>query len=476
MGLLFCYKCKKKDCSENLPKINLCFPKLSHKSTLLTKKPNKNYKKYKTSSYFENINSINDQRNNSINCINSRRNSFSSSKTKINKVKIEDFTFIRLIGLGTYGKVFVATKKSNNKLYAVKVLNKNQFSNIKLKNNIKTERTLLEKLNYPFLMKLDYAFQTKKSLYLITPFMPGGELNYHIYKENYFDEKKAKFYSAEIILALNYLHEKNCIYRDLKPENIMIDENGHIKLTDFGLTKFCEDFSCKTKTLCGTPEYLAPEVLFEENYGIEVDWWSLGIIIYEMVSGYLPFKILPNEKINKKIYENKIKMFPHFSNQVKDLIKKLLVINPRKRIGFEQIKNHQFFKDINWENLEFKKTEPPFIPNVNKSNLFKYFNTEKELNEQYIEHQQYLEDEKSIYNNNDLEFNNINNDDYSINSIYNKKNKYERINDINTNIDDDENLNNYISNNLNYQNIDDFKRTYYYYPGFSFSTSVEEEN
>jgi serine/threonine protein kinase len=195
-----------------------------------------------------------------------------------------------------------------------------------------------------------------------------------------------------------------------------------------------------------------------------------------MLVGHLPFNELTNKKLYTKIRTGKYTIPKELSNEVKDLIKKLLVINPRKRIGFEQIKNHQFFKDINWENLEFKKTEPPFIPNVNKSNLFKYFNTEKELNEQYIEHQQYLEDEKSIYNNNDLESNNINNDDYSINSIYNKKNKYERINDINTNIDDDENLNNYISNNLNYQNIDDFKRTYYYYPGFSFSTSIEEEN
>ena len=152
-------------------------------------------------------------------------------------------------------------------------------------------------------MKLNYAFQTKQSLYFITNFMHGGELNYHIYKEenNYFSEEKTKFYAAEIILGLDYLHKNNCIYRDLKPENVLIDKNGHIKLTDFGLSKLCEEFPCKTNSLCGTPEYLAPEILFEKDYGIEVDWWSLGVHIYEMLSRYLPFRIMPDEKITKNV-------------------------------------------------------------------------------------------------------------------------------------------------------------------------------
>jgi protein-serine/threonine kinase len=205
----------------------------------------------------------------------------------------------------------------------VKILDKEKINNKTQKNNIITERAILANLNHPFIMKLNYAFQTEKSLYFITKFMHGGELNYHIYKEknSFFTEEKAKFYAAEIIRALNYLHQNNCIYRDLKPENVLIDKNGHIKLTDFGLAKLCEDFPCKTKTLCGTPEYLAPEILFEKDYGIEVDWWSLGVIIYEMISGYLPFKILPDEKITKNVYKKKIKIFSHFSCFAKDLIK-----------------------------------------------------------------------------------------------------------------------------------------------------------
>ena len=477
MGLSLCYTCKRENQEEKILQITLHRPNYSSKAICISRNYDKNKKKTKTSSYFENL--IDNQSINSLNFFHSRNNSFSNIRAKVIKVKLEDFSFIRLIGLGSYGKVFVASKKSNNKLYAVKVLNKKQICIKKLKKSIKTERILLEKLNYPFIMRLEYAFQTKKSLYLITSFMPGGELNYHIYKEDHFDEKKAKFYAAEIILGLNYIHKNNCIYRDLKPENVLIGEDGHIKLTDFGLSKLCEDFTCKTKTLCGTPEYLAPEILFEKNHGIEVDWWSLGVIIYEMISGYLPFKILPNEKITKKVYEKKIRMFPHFSNQAKDLIKKLLVINPRKRIGFEQIKNHDFFKDIKWENIELKKVRPPFIPNVNKSNLFKYFNTEKELNEELNEYNfknalfyeevndnnNIIENEINILNNCKSNcYVNIDNNELYKDNIFNE-----------TNSKNEEDLNNYIDNNLNLKKNYSFKPKYYYYPGFSFSTSDEEE-
>ena len=489
MGLLFCFNCKKGNTPEVFPKKYFNHQNLSSKAILILDKSSKSNKKIKTSSFFENILSTENQSNNNLNFIQSRSNSFSNQRKNITKVKLEDFSFLRLIGLGTYGKVFVAEKKSNNKLYAIKILNKRQICIMKLKKSIKTERILLEKLNHPFIMKLEYAFQSKKSLYLITPFMPGGELNYHIYKENYFNENKAKFYAAEIILGLNYIHENNCIYRDLKPENVLIGQDGHIKLTDFGLSKLCSDFSCKTKSICGTPEYLAPEILFENGYGIEVDWWSLGVIIYEMLSGYLPFKIDRNEKITKKVYQKKIKMFSHFSNHAKDLIKKLLVVNPKKRIGFEQIINHEFFKGINWEKMELKKIEPPFIPDINESNLFKYFNSEKELNEELIDYNlkniEFYEDinNDSFESNNEFDicntdinmniFNNINNNCCS-NSINNKdNNNYNEINKENDSNEED--LSNYLSNDLNLKKNKTLNHKYYYYPNFSFSNSEEEE-
>jgi serine/threonine protein kinase len=421
------------------------------------------------------------------------------------KVKLEDFEFIRLIGIGTYGKIYVASKKSSNKLYAIKILNKKNVHNKFELQNIKTERTVLAKLNHPFIQKLYYAFQTKGNLYFITQFMHGGELNYHIYKEpnNYFSEEKARFYASEIILAINYLHKNNCIYRDLKPENVLIDITGHIKLIDFGLSKLCEGYPCKTRTLCGTPEYLAPEVLFEKEYGIEVDWWSLGVILYEMLSGYLPFKIIPSEKVTKNIYKKRIKMFKHFSKNAENLIKRLLEYNPKKRITFDGIIKHPFFKGTNWDKIERLETNPPFIPEISDDNLFEYFDSEKDLYDEYAAHEKgnrtlnnndnniliskdslfdldsqkdnlYLNseyNEQDINNNSSLLINNDNDCKYIIN-LNNENNN-------DNNINEDEDFNNYRISDLNNRNlIGNANRLNIdnYYPGFSFSTSDEEEN
>ena len=501
MGLFFCYECKKGSDSPNLSDYTNSSSKIFSSSNRLLQ----NIKKSKAFSDDETYNSIYTLENKIPKLNYQRCKSIPIKKLKHSKVKLEDFNLIRIIGVGSYGKVYVATKNSSKKLYAVKILDKEKINNKTQKNNIITERAILANLNHPFIMKLNYAFQTEKSLYFITKFMHGGELNYHIYKEknSFFTEEKAKFYAAEIILALNYLHQNNCIYRDLKPENVLIDKNGHIKLTDFGLAKLCEDFPCKTKTLCGTPEYLAPEILFEKDYGIEVDWWSLGVIIYEMISGYLPFKILPDEKITKNVYKKKIKIFSHFSCFAKDLIKKLLEYNPKKRIGYYQIINHPFFKDIDWEKVEKMELNPPFLPDVNKNNLFKYFNTENDINEEYDSHEKknkvfYRSENVEIYKKNifDLEnsFNHNNNiictesndanEEESL--IFNeygqskyKFNKNDDLNDLNDYKGED--LNNYINCDLNNKesknkNIKNFEENYNYFPGFSFSTSDEEEN
>ena len=421
------------------------------------------------------------------------------------KVKLEDFKFIRLIGIGSYGKIYVASKKSSNKLYAIKILNKKNVRNKFELQNIKTERTVLTKLNHPFIQKLYYAFQTKGNLYFITQFMHGGELNYHIYKEpnNYFSEEKARFYASEIILAINFLHKNNCIYRDLKPENVLIDKTGHIKLIDFGLSKLCEGYPCKTKTLCGTPEYLAPEVLFEKEYGIEVDWWSLGVILYEMLSGYLPFKITPSEKVTKNIYKKRIKMFKHFSKNAENLIKRLLEYNPKKRITFDGIIKHPFFKGTNWDKIERLETNPPFIPEISDDNLFEYFDSEKDLYDEYAAQEKgnrtLDNNENNILISKDSLFDlDSQKDNLRLNSEYNEQdinnnssllinndNDYKYIINLNNennndnNINEDEEFNNYRISDLNNRNLNGNANRLNmdnYYPGFSFSTSDEEEN
>ena len=456
-------------------------------------------KKSKTFSEFDGENTKNLKEKNNFNFTSYKRNSTPNKEMKIkskqSKVKLEDFSLFGLIGVGAYGRVYAGTKKSGKKLYAIKILKKKMI-NTQIQNNINTEKAILTNLNHPFIMKLNYAFQTQKSLYLITPFMHGGELNYHIYKEknNYFTEEKTKFYAAQIIIALNHLHENRCIYRDLKPENILIDMDGNIKLTDFGLSKICDAFPCKAKTLCGTPEYFAPEILFENEYGIEVDWWFFGVLLYEMLSGYLPFRIIQGDKITKNIYNQKIKLFEHFSNAAKDLILKLLEYNPKKRIKYKEIIKHSFFKDINWDKIKNKQITPPFIPNIN-GNLFRYFNTVDDLNEEYISNEanKIYHQRDNIFYKNDYSFDTENENDNNYNNIVNIKNNNDnndnnlinyKINDYElyldqTKDDDEQSLSNYIDSDLNLNimkmkygnNNSDFND---FFPGFSLSTSNEE--
>ena len=364
-----------------------------------------------------------------------KNDKISSKKDIKSKINLTDFKKLRLIGIGSYGKVYVVSSKADsNKLYAVKILNKKDIEKDNLLKNIQTEKKIMEQINHPFIMKLDYAFQSEKRLFLFTQFMSGGDLSHHLYKENLFSEEKTKFYAAEIILALEHLHSKNYIYRDLKPENIAIDNDGHIKLIDFGLCKLLNNKN-DTYSICGSPEYVAPEVIFDDKYDNKVDIWSLGVIIYEMLSGYLPFKIKEN-KITKDIYKEKIKMFKYFSKEAKDLIKNLLVINPKKRLSIIQIKKHKFFKGINWCSVEKKELTPQFIPNVNITNLYEYFTDEKELKNEFAK----LEMEKSTKS--CICSNSSNENEFEGDEIFcSKDNKV---------VDDDEN-----------------------YPGFSYSTEDE---
>ena len=223
-----------------------------------------------------------------------RLDSFSLSPTEEHHAKACDFEFLKMIGKGSFGKVLLARHKKEGQTYAVKVLAKKMILKRNEKAHIMCERNvLLKNLNHPFLVALRYSFQSNDKLYLVVDYVNGGELFFHLQKERYFAEPRAKFYAAEITSALGYLHSQDIVYRDLKPENILLDAEGHIVLTDFGLCKDGLSGRETTNTFCGTPEYLAPEVLRKEAYDRCVDWWCLGAVLYEMMYGLVRVRLLP---------------------------------------------------------------------------------------------------------------------------------------------------------------------------------------
>ncbi|KAG0668629.1 Serine/threonine-protein kinase [Maudiozyma exigua] len=284
----------------------------------------------------------------------------------------QDFEVLRLLGKGTFGQVYQVKKKDTKRIYAMKILSKKV---IVKKNEIAHtigERNILVTTATnasPFIIGLKFSFQTPADLYLVTDYMSGGELFWHLQKEGRFSEDRAKFYIAELILALEYLHDNDIVYRDLKPENILLDANGNIALCDFGLSK--ADLKDRTNTFCGTTEYLAPELLLDETgYTKMVDFWSLGVLIFEMCCGWSPFFAEDNQKMYQKIAFGKVK-FPRdvLSPEGRSFVKGLLNRNPRHRLGAvddgRELRAHPFFNDIDWEALKQKKIAPPFKPHLN---------------------------------------------------------------------------------------------------------------
>lgn len=288
------------------------------------------------------------------------------SKEFKSKVTLNDFQIIKLLGKGAFGKVLLVYNEELKKYFAMKTLRKDYIKKNQQTKHTKEERKILEKIDYPFISKLYYAFQNEKKLFMITEYMPGGEMFYHLHMNDHFNENKARFYIAEIVLAIDHLHKNNILYRDLKPENILLDELGHIKLTDFGLSKIMNNIEKdKTYTVCGTPIYVAPEVLTGQGYNKLVDWWSVGVLLYEFLAGYSPYREA-RTKIDIKIYKKNLEQDPLISDTAFDLIKKFCTFDVSKRIGknFEDIKNHEFFKDIDWVKLEKKEITPPYKPKI----------------------------------------------------------------------------------------------------------------
>lgn len=241
------------------------------------------------------------------------------------EINLDCFHIERLLGKGSFGKVMLVRKKDTNKVYAMKIIKKALIQKYKHVDHTKTERKLLGELDHPFLVKLRYAFQSKTKLYMVMDFVNGGELFFHLKRSRVFSQDRTKFYAAEILLGLEYLHGLGIVYRDLKAENILVDPSGHIKLTDFGLSKkFFSPETFKTYSFCGTPEYLAPEVLLGTGHDIAVDYWSFGVLIYEMLAGELPFYSNNRQTLYKCIVNADYDMKSYFSTEAKNLLTQLL--------------------------------------------------------------------------------------------------------------------------------------------------------
>lgn len=282
----------------------------------------------------------------------------------------QDFEFMKIIGKGSFGKVYLAKHKLENQIYAIKVINKQMILKHNEKRHIMSERNvLLQNLRHPFLVGLHYSFQSRDKLYFVLDYANGGEMFYHLSREKQFDENRARFYAAEITSALGYLHGEGVVYRDLKPENILLDSSGHLMLTDFGLCKEgLHDVLDTTSTFCGTPEYLAPEVLRKEPYDRCVDWWCLGAVLYEMLFGLPPFFSRDRNEMYDNILHQPLRFRSNASPEARHILEGLLSKEKCGRLGFiggaDEVKAHEFFRPIHWPSLEAKKIRPPYNPIV----------------------------------------------------------------------------------------------------------------
>ncbi|CAD8179866.1 unnamed protein product [Paramecium octaurelia] len=283
------------------------------------------------------------------------------------KPRLQDFKKLKKLGQGAYGSVFLV--EHQNELYAMKEISKSRIQKKSTKQHIDSERQILQCTKSKYLVELKFAFQDDKNLYMVVNYVKGGELFFHIREAGSFTLEICKFYSAQILMALLELHNQNIIYRDLKPENILLDDQGHVVLTDFGLSKhLCNDEF--TKSMCGTPEYLAPEIITSNNgYSFEVDYYSLGCIIYEMLTGKTPFFSTNKRQMFQDRLTKKVTWPDSIDESAISLVNRLLEVDPLNRLQGNEIKAHRFFENINFD--ELRNVKPPY--NFNQSSASKFF-------------------------------------------------------------------------------------------------------
>eukprot|EP01013_Petalomonas_cantuscygni_P040754 TRINITY_DN728_c0_g1_i1.p1 TRINITY_DN728_c0_g1~~TRINITY_DN728_c0_g1_i1.p1 ORF type:complete len:607 (-),score=90.06 TRINITY_DN728_c0_g1_i1:39-1859(-) len=286
------------------------------------------------------------------------------------KVCLADFELLSMIGEGNYATVLLVQHKRTRRHYAMKVLRKAALIARDEVTHTLTERFILAHARHPFLVRMHAAFQTPTAVYLAMQFANGGELFNHLNRAGRFDEPRARFYAAEIVLALEYLHAHGVVYRDLKPENVLLDGEGHVALADFGLSKVLPAPGDETGTFCGTPEYLAPEVVLNRGHGKPVDWWSLGVLVYELLVGIPPFYDAEVAVMYRNILTNAIRIPPSVSATAADFLRRLLERDPARRLGSPGtkgaagVKAHAFFRGVDWQAVLERRVPPPVVPAV----------------------------------------------------------------------------------------------------------------
>ncbi|XP_034033343.1 rhodopsin kinase GRK1b [Thalassophryne amazonica] len=290
-------------------------------------------------------------------------------------VNEEWFTEFRVLGKGGFGEVFACQAKATGKMYAIKKLEKKRLKKRKGYEGAIVEKRILAKVHSRFIVSLAYAFQTKTDLCLVMTIMNGGDLRFHMYdvdsKNPGFSELRACYYTAQVICGLEHLHQHRIIYRDLKPENVLLDDAGHVRLSDMGLAVELPPGKDKTNGYAGTPGFMAPELLQKKDYDYTVDYFTLGVTLYEMITAKGPFRVrrekVENDEVTRRIINDPVSYPANIGKVCMDLCECLMEKDPAKRLGFknndcEELKNHLFFKDINWGRLEAGMLPPPFVP------------------------------------------------------------------------------------------------------------------